>query len=134
MRVSRNILSLLNLNLKKKKGNPKEYWKMLNSLNYKCKTEVDIKAMYGKMKKKVNEGNCGDNGTNNCEIVLDDRCNYVLNGQITEKEMLKAVRKLKNIKAPGFDKLCKEHIRTSVSCVLSLYVDFFLNLIFDISI
>ena len=54
----------------------------------------------------------------------------ILNGQITENEILQAVSKLKNNKAPGYDKLCNEYICTSVSCVLPLYVDFF-NLIYD---
>lgn len=104
-----------------KKGNPKEYWKILNSSNNKCKTEVDIKAMFDYMK-KVNEGNGGDNDTNDCEFVLDDTHNSILNGQITENEILQAVSKLKNNKAPGYDKLCNEYICTSVSCVLLIFL------------
>lgn len=96
-----------------------------NSSNNKCKTEVDIKAMFDYMK-KVNESNCGDNGPNDCEFVLEDTHNFVLNGQITADEILQAVSKLKNNKAPGYDKICNEYICTSVSCVLPLYVDFFL--------
>lgn len=45
-------MSLSNLNLKiVKKGNPKEYSKIVNSSNTKCRTEVEIKAMYDYMKK-----------------------------------------------------------------------------------
>lgn len=86
-----------------------------NSSNNKCKTEVDIKAMFDYMK-KVNEGNCGDNDTNDCEFVLDDTHNSILNGQITENEILQAVSKLKNNKAPGYDKLCNEYMYFGITC------------------
>lgn len=61
--------------------------------------------------KKVNEGNCDNNDKNDCEFVLDDTHNSVWNGQITANEILQAVvGKLKNNKAPGYDKLCNEYI------------------------
>ena len=39
----------------------------------------------------------------------------LLNCTISDDDKLHAVKKLKNIKAPGYDKVLNEHISTSIS-------------------
>ncbi len=54
----------------------------------------------------------------------------VLNEPTTENEVLKAVGKLKNDKAPGGDNIVNEHIKGAKNILLNLYVKMF-NRILD---
>jgi hypothetical protein len=54
----------------------------------------------------------------------------LLNSEITEDEVIKAVKNLKNSKVPGLDDIVNEYLKTTVTKFLSYYVKLF-NLIFD---
>ena len=59
-----------------------------------------------------------------------DAQNHNLNQLITADEISKAIKKLKNHKAPGVDEIVNEHLKHSISLMLPLYVKLF-NVVFD---
>ncbi|MCG8110258.1 MAG: reverse transcriptase family protein, partial [Candidatus Thiodiazotropha taylori] len=56
--------------------------------------------------------------------------NNEINSPITENEIIKAIRSLKNNKSPGIDEIKNEHIKSSLEYLLPIYHKLF-NLIFD---
>ena len=59
--------------------------------------------------------------------------NIDINKPITEKEILTAVKKLKNNKSPGVDNILNEHIKSTIQIMLPIYTKLF-NIIFDTGI
>ena len=57
----------------------------------------------------------------------------MLNGIITEKEVLDAIKGLKNNKAPGSDKLINEFFKNSPPFLVSIYTKLF-NVVLDTGI
>lgn len=62
---------------------------------------------------------------------LTDTCMFddILNGEISDEEIVAAVKKLKNSKAAGYDLIVNEHISSTLSIFLPVYKKFF-NIIF----
>ena len=72
------------------------------------------------------------------DINIDEFCNdpmynEMLNGIITEKEVLDAIKGLKNNKAPGSDKLINEFFKNSPPFLVSIYTKLF-NVVLDTGI
>ena len=98
---------------KMRSTNPKDYWKFLNASNTNNKCAVDINDMF-QFLKSVNEcGNDFDNevdSDNNDCTANDSSYMSDVNCTISDDEILHAVKKLKNNKAPGYDEVLNEHI------------------------
>ena len=112
--------------------NSKEYWKILNSTNTDSKCTADINDMF-LFFKRVNEGDENDDNAENLDDVTNVDNEYsdvLLNSPILEDEIIAAVKKLKNGKAPGYDNIVNEHISSSLHILLPVYTQFF-NIIFD---
>ena len=67
------------------------------------------------------------------EVCNDPMYNEMLNGIITEKEVLDAIKGLKNNKAPGSDKLINEFFKNSPPFLVSIYTKLF-NVVLDTGI
>ncbi|XP_062608016.1 uncharacterized protein LOC134269832, partial [Saccostrea cucullata] len=113
--------------------NTKAYWKILNSTNKESKSAVNIGEVF-KYLKSINECN---NVADDDAFDLSDRepesgesSNDILNGEISESEIIEAVNKLKNGKASGIDCIVNEHISSTLYTFLPVYKMFF-NIIFD---
>ena len=68
------------------------------------------------------------NCDNNIDISIDDN-NEILNSPISESEILKCIKSLKNIKACANDEIINEYIKSTSHIMLPLYT--FFNLIFE---
>ena len=115
--------------------NPKDYWKILNRSDKNKKCAVDINDMYNFLK-DMNEDNNYNGAPHNLDEQEDvtnfsnDFSDDILNCAISDEEILKSVKKLKNNKACGFDKVFNEHITSTITIFLPVYRKLF-NLVFD---
>ncbi|XP_063408710.1 uncharacterized protein LOC134692190 [Mytilus trossulus] len=109
--------------------NPKEYWKILNDGKRGNNPCVPINILFDYFK-NLNLGNSEDE-----EIVLENLnnvkdLNVTLNSPITEEEIEKSLRKLKNNKSSGDDMIVNEYLKHSFSVMSQVFVKLF-NIIFD---
>ena len=110
------------------KHSPKEYWKYLNSINKsKNKEKPSINTLFHFFKDLNHDTDTGDFDLNehiSAEINLqdDDPC---LNAPITQKEISKCIKKLKNSKTPGIDEILNEHIKYTLQQMLPIYTNLF---------
>ena len=117
---------------KLKSNNPKEFWKIINSLENKHEEQnINIETVYDFFK-GLNENNEHDNDDHNINIdVTDD--DEILNSSITEAEILKCLKSLKNNKCPANDNITNEYLKNSTEKMLPIYISLF-NLILDTGI
>ena len=112
--------------------NPKEYWKILNSLNTKPEsTDINLDFLYTFFK-ELNEENTNDNNLSAEEINkhIDQEGDEILNFFISETEIMKCIKSLKNNKSCSYDKIINEYIKNTSDVMMVLYVKFF-NIVFD---
>ena len=107
---------------------PREYWKFINSLNRNGTNHPTptIQEFYDHFK-LLNSCNDDSEEIPDLENVQN---NEILNTKITQNEILSAIRKLNNGKAPGPDRILIEYIKTTSQLLLPLYEMFF-NCILD---
>ena len=77
--------------------------------------------------KSQNDG--ADSDCDHLNVLIDDD-NDILNSHISENEILKCIKNLKNNKACSNDNIINEYIKATSHEMMPLYVAFF-NLIFD---
>ena len=114
-------------NLKHK--NPKEFWKILNNIKRKeDDPDISIDTLYEYFK-NLNINNDGNDTqeTKNIDITDDDE---ILNSSITEGEIIKCIKSLKNNKSSANDRIIYEYIKNSTNVMIPIYVSYF-NLILD---
>ena len=108
---------------------PKDYWRYINSLNFKTvNADISIEQMYEHFK-TMNEMHTDDENVPDSDFLAyaDDP---QLNTDITESEIRKGIKSLKNNKSPGIDNILNEYIKRTEPLFMSLYVKTF-NVIFD---
>jgi hypothetical protein len=111
--------------------NPKDYWKILNSIKPQDSSkQPSIDDFY-------NYFNGANNSDENRQQINEDFFDNrqpnleLLNGQITESEILKAISKCKNCKAASpQDFIYNEYIKSTKQLMIPLYIRLF-NLILD---
>ena len=116
---------------KLKNADPKKYWNILNENNHKSETTATLDSFY-EFFRKLNENDY----TQDENQTIDHSTNVVnneINGPITEQEIQKAIKNLKNNKAPGHDEIINEQIKNSLSLMAPIYKKLF-NIIFDTGI
>ena len=113
------------------KKSPKEYWKILNSLDRQKQSKMPPLNSFLDFFKNLNtqdESMQEDDSNENMHIIdelnLDDD-DQLLNSPITAEEISKCILNLKNSKAPGSDQIVNEYIKYSKNQLLPLYVRLF---------
>ena len=111
--------------------NPKEFWKTINNLEPKNDDpNRSLETLHEYFKKKLNtNGNETDNLQDDINIGKRDD-DEILNSSITEGEILKCIKALKNNKSSANDRILNEYIKNSTDVLLPVYVSLF-NLILD---
>ena len=112
-------------NLHKKR--PKDYWKLLNSLqNKNSKDMPDTKTFYDYFKDcnlpNYDPDDISELGTYDQDSQLT---NQYLNSPITVAEIEKCISSLKNSKSPGTDSILNEYIKSTKHLLLPVYVRLF---------
>ena len=123
-------------NLKKLRStNPKDYWKILNASSKDKKCAVDINDMYNFLKdvngsdfeeQYYQDSNYSASVTSEVNEIYDE----FLNSVIREDDIIEAIRKIKNGKSPGFDSILNEHISSTLSIFMPVYLKSF-NIIYE---
>ena len=109
-------------NLKSK--NPRDFWRIMNSLDKSKDNEnIDIETLYDFFK-NLNEQNEREDMSPNVNIDLNDE-DELLNSPITENEILKCIRWLKNNKSSSNDKIINEYLKCTADIMVPIYVSFF---------
>ena len=106
---------------------PKQYWKFINSLKQKSsKSAPSLEEFYNYFKLL----NTSDTDLNETPSTDDQQADEYLNSKITQEEILRAIRNLKNGKASGCDSILNEYIKSTSHVFLPLY-DILFNTILD---
>ena len=119
---------------KMQKGQPKEYWKFLNSLKNKKTSETPSLSVFYDYFKDTYSGDTDNEfdgtGSSNSYEPESDINNECLNRPFTCDEIERCIKKLKNSKAPGGDEILNEYLKITKDCMLPIYASLF-NLILD---
>ena len=111
---------------KMQKSQPKVYWKYLNSLKTKRKTEMPSLTQFHDFFSEI---------YSNEEVGIDDTAthestdnyNEFLNQPFSPSEIKKCIRKLKNSKSPGKDQILNEYLKLTkdkmlhVQCICQFF-------------
>lgn len=112
-----------------KKKDPQIFWKIFNNKAGKNDTNISLDAFYDHFKNISCEEE--ENEPIQHEFNLNDVNS--LNNPITECEVLRNIKKLKNNKSPGNDKILNEYIKCTQDLFCPLYIKLF-NKILDTGI
>ena len=119
---------------KMKNKNPKDYWKILNSLDNKPENaDIKLEDLYSFFKDLNYDPNNGTENTEDIQLLFNEVGDDCLNSSITESEILKCIKSLKNNKACSNDNILNEYIKSSAEIMMPVYVSFF-NLVFNTGI
>lgn len=120
----------------KSKSDSKGFWKILNEIGAgkkNRKSDVSIDSLYEYFKEMNQTINAADDATDENAFVFNNLPNelyQLLNSPITENEILKSIRNLKNEKSSGIDDIFNEYIKNTAHVLMPLYLKMF-NLVFD---
>ena len=114
-----------------KNAKPREFWKIINSINNDKQTKCPLNDLYEHLK-NINTENRNEAGGDNLNHTDDNlnNMNNEINQCITESEIHAAVKKLKNNKSHGSDNILNEHIKSTIHIMAPIYTKLF-NIIFD---
>ena len=114
---------------KMQKGQPKEYWKFLNSLKNKKTSETPSLSVFYDYFKDTYSGDTDNEfdgtGSSNSYEPESDISNECLNRPFTCDEIERCIKKLKNSKAPGGDEILNEYLKITKDCMLPIYASLF---------
>ena len=128
-RVKTKERSIIVQELRKTKcSDPKTYWRILNGKKTKPEIPITLNKFYDHFKQLATDDTLVNN--NNEYENTETDFSYILNDPITEEEVLKNIKKLKNNKSSGTDMIINEYIKITESILLPLYIKFF-NKILD---
>ena len=120
--------------LESEKKNPKEFWKSVNELMEKQKTDpsADISpekwVEYFKSLMNIEYPNNFSDSLNN-DNYIEDLDNTILNGDISPEEVLKGAKGLKGGKSCGIDEISNEMLQLSVPILANAYAYLFSQII-----
>ena len=107
------------------KHDPKSYWKFLNSLKTKQKSEAPSAEEFHAFFKDIYNSELSDNETRDSMNFEFEAQTEELNKPFSEAEINKCILKLKNSKAPGHDNILNEFIKITKQTMLPIYVSLF---------
>ena len=113
------------------KTDTKRFWKILKSFS-KNKNSEENKISLDRLYEYFKELNSSENEASSDDFsrIYSQNGVDLLNSEITEDEVIKAIKNLKNSKASGLDDIVNEYLKTTVTKCLPYYAKLF-NLIFD---
>ena len=112
-----------------KRSNPREYWRIINN-NKGPKCQAPLDDLFNYFKKINNPPPEHDETVPVQGEVQNYPYNEAINLPITTEEITEAVAALQNNKSPGSDQILNEHIKSTLSSLLPIYLKLF-NIIFD---
>lgn len=118
---------------KLKNAKPKEFWKIINSVNKRERSTAPLDDLHAYFREINDQTYDDENIENNNSDENADRLNEELNQSITENEIINAIKQLKNNKSCGPDEILNEHLKHTSQLMLPIYSNLF-NLIFDTGI
>ena len=104
----------------------KQYWKYLNSINVKPRTNHTSLNDFYKYFKDINEN--GNTQSSSADVLNDtsfEDDDDILSAKITEEEISTCINELNNGKSPGNDHILNEHIKSSKHLFMQLYICLF---------
>ena len=110
-----------------KHSNSKEFWKILNSNRERKKSNIPINILFDFFR------NLNSSDPDNIELPISNdvyELNVLLNNPITENEIFKCIKDLKNGKACGDDHIINEYIKSTSELFMPVYVKLF-NIVLD---
>lgn len=112
-------------NLKSK--NSKEFWNILNTKENRKKPDIPTNIFY-EFFKELNSANAEEDELP--ALHVNAELNEIINDDITECEIYKCIKGLKNGKASGDDLIINEYIKSTSRMLMPIYVKLF-NIIFN---
>ena len=106
-----------------KNAKPREFWKIINSVDKKeNNSNVPLEDLY-KYFKEINAEQYDDEIQENNESSTQEfiMLNEEINQAITANEIFSAIKSLKNNKSSGLDNILNEHIKCSANLLLPVY-------------
>ena len=113
---------------------PKEYWRYLNSLS-KNKSSGKSPSLQEFIEhfRNINVSERNEDFVFEQSGYDSENADHILNSPITESDITEAINGLKLGKSHGYDEILNEHIKSTKSLFMPLYVKLF-NIIFDTGI
>lgn len=130
IRSYQNNLRVKMKNLRRK--NPREFWKIWNKTKNTDVGNITTESLFNFFK-EINRNNFNGENLEINNDLCEERSNSFLNERITAEEVLKAVKNIRNNKAPGDDMIINEYIFSSVDRMIDIYVYLF-NIVFETGI
>ena len=113
--------------------NPKEFWLIINSIDQdNDEQNINLDILYN-LFKTLNENNDHADEDNEINLQFIDDHDEILNSSITESEILKCIKSLKNNKCQANDNILNEYLKHSQGKMIPVYVALF-NLVLDTGI
>ena len=129
-KISKSVKNFKNTRVDKlrklRHTNAKEYWKIINSVEQKETRSPPLNGLYTYFKNSNNSesSQSSEDASGHEERQPDSfrELNHEINQAISESEIISAIKKLKNNKSSGIDCILNEHIKTTMSLFLPIYV------------
>ena len=114
-----------------KDAKPRNFWKIINSVDKKEKSTAPLHELYDYFKTLNEDDNNVDSDLHTSFSQSNvHNTNMTINKPFTESEIIAAVKNLKNNKSNGIDNILNEHLKMSIHKMLPIYKKLF-NIIFD---
>ena len=105
---------------------PKEYWKTLNSIdNKKQDPDIVLEDLYNFFKNLNGPSDNDAPDTDTFPTHINEEGDEILNSFITETEVRKCIKLLKNNKTCSNDNIINEFIKESVELMMPIYISLF---------
>ena len=114
------------------RDNPKHFWKILGEHKRKQQPNIEINTLY-KFFKDLNTKGPDEQESTTLHNELPNDSNVHINGYISQNEIFKCIKNLKNNKACGEDEIINEYIKSTSNRFIHIYEKLF-NIIFDTGI
>ena len=117
---------------KLKTDSPKDFWKLINNLDRdKGDQNISLQSLYTFFK-DLNTSNEQPDDENFANIDISDDDEF-LNSSITEAEIRKCIKALKNNKCPANDRILNKYLKCSSDKMIPIYISLF-NVVLDTGI